>query len=382
MSPEATPASSIPDSPLGSLYPFIQAQADHSPLALSFAEARPAGLADWQTKARARITELLHYAPPPVEPEPEFLESVDTGGFLRHKLTFATSPDVRVPAYLLVPKGVERPVPGVVLLHDHGGFYYYGKEKVVGLPGERPILRSFKEQYYGGRSIADELARRGYVVLVIDAFYFGERRLILQTETSLPPGSITDEGIRTINQRNAGAEELVARGLLTAGVTWFGCMHWDDRRSLDFLASRPEVDPERLACVGLSVGGYRSLFLAAMDERIKVAVVVGWMTRLAPCLKDNLRWTIGFTKLIPGLYHEMDLPDVGLLIAPRAFLCINGTEDWLFPPEAVREAHQAIAAGYDRVGVPDHFRSILYEGPHEFNLEMQQEAWAWLERRL
>jgi hypothetical protein len=117
-----------------------------------------------------------------------------------------------------------------------------------------------------------------------------------------------------------------------------------------------------------------------MDERVKAAVVVGWMTRLAPCLENNLRWTIGFTKIIPGLYHHMDLPDVGMLISPRAFMCVNGIRDQLFPLDAVKDAHRYMAQGYEDLGVADRFRSILYDGPHEFNLPVQREAWAWLKR--
>ena len=369
-------------SDLGSLYPFIQAQADRSPLALSYLRGDFPDLADWQAKARSRITELLHYDPGRVAPAPKTLDTQETAHFTRRKLTFATSADGQVPAYLLVPKGVGLPAPGVVVLHDHGGFYYFGKEKVVALAGELAVLTNFKRRYYSGRSIADELARRGYVVLVVDAFYFGERRLITPSEAAVAPGSITDEDIETLNRRNGEMEELVARALLTAGVTWMGVTHWDDRRSLDLLAGLPEVDAERLACVGLSVGGYRSLFLAAMDERIKVGVDAGWMTRLAPCIRKHIKWTVGFTKLIPGLYHDMDLPDVATLIAPRAFLCVNGTEDWLFPPQAVSQAHEDIARGYAKAGCAERFRSILYKGPHEFNAEMQEEAWAWLARWL
>ena len=380
--PPPTPPPIEARSDLGSLYPFIQAQADRSPLGLSYLRGDFPDLAAWQDKARNRITELLHYHPPRVQPDPQTLDTQETEHFTRRKLTFATSPGCRAPAYLLTPKGVHLPAPGVVVLHDHGGFYYLGKEKVVGLPDQRSILTNFKRQYYSGRSIADELAREGYVVLVIDAFYFGERRLITASEAAVAPGSITDEDIKTLNRRNGELEELVARALFTAGVTWMGVTQWDDRRSVDLLASLPEVDAERLACVGLSVGGYRSLFLAAMDERIKVAVDVGWMTRLAPCIKEHLRWTIGFTKLIPGLYQDMDLPDVATLIAPRAFLCINGTDDWLFPPEAVKQAHEDIAQGFAKAGCADRFRSILYPGPHEFNEEMQKESWSWLKRWL
>ena len=85
-------------------------------------------------------------------------------------------------------------------------------------------------------------------------------------------------------------------------------MLWDDIRTLDYLASRPEVDASRLGCVGLSVGGYRSFLLAALDERIKAAVDVGWMTSFASQIKEHVTNTVGLSFHINGLYRYMDLP--------------------------------------------------------------------------
>ena len=85
-------------------------------------------------------------------------------------------PHYRIPAYLLVPEG-KGPFPGVVALHDHGGWFFHGKEKLVEVSNQHVSLNEFKQRYYGNRSFASELARRGYVVLVADAFYWGERRL-------------------------------------------------------------------------------------------------------------------------------------------------------------------------------------------------------------
>jgi dienelactone hydrolase len=95
------------------------------------------------------------------------------------RLYFNTTPDVRVPAYVLVPTKSRRPLPGLVALHDHGGFYLWGKEKLVETDDEPPALTDFKKRYYAGASIATALARQGYVVVVIDMFYWGERRMLL-----------------------------------------------------------------------------------------------------------------------------------------------------------------------------------------------------------
>ena len=99
---------------------------------------------------------------------------------------------------------------------------------------------------------------------------------------------MSDADIRAFNQRASQDESLVGRSLFTAGITWPGVIVWDDIRALDYLASRPEVDANRLGCVGLSVGGYRSYLLAALDERIKAAVDVGWMTSFGAQIKQHV----------------------------------------------------------------------------------------------
>src|SRR5262249_15459204 len=152
-------------------------------------------------------------------------------------------------------------------------------------------------------SIAADLARQGYVVVVIDMFYWGERRMLLDDDPADwrdRPASLTAERIREFNARASQNEQLVGRTIYAAGVTWSGVLVWDDMRTVDYLLTRPEVDPKRVGCVGLSVGGLRACHLAALDERVKAAVVVGWMASFPAQLQKHVRNTIGHTKLVPG----------------------------------------------------------------------------------
>ena len=132
--------------------------------------------------------------------------------------------------------------------------------------------------------------------------------------------------------------------------------------------------------MGLSVGGVRSAHLAALDDRIKVAVVVGWMTSFPAQLERRVRNTIGFTKLVPGLYRHLDYPDVASLAMPAALLVINGRKDNLFEPEGVAACFTKLASCYKKAGVPEKLRTRLYDTPHEFNATMQEEAWGWLRK--
>ena len=373
------------DSDIGSLYPFVQSQAVNGEFPLSFVQKEFTDLRAWKQTARGKLLDLLHYAPPPCDPRAETVERVDRGDYFQEKVHFNTTPDIRVPAFVLVPKRVRRPAPAIVALHDHGGFYFWGREKLLEGEDEHPVLTDFKKQYYGGRSIASELARAGYVVVAIDMFYWGERRLLLGDDPQdwrERPRSITPERIAAFNRRSSDDEQLLGRTIFAAGFTWAGVMFWDDVRTVDYLASRPEVDPARIGCVGLSLGGLRSVHLAALDDRIKAAVIVGWMTSFPTQLKRRIKHTIGHTKLVPGLYRHLDYPDVASLAMPTPLLVINGSKDELFEPAGVQKSFTKLAACYAKAGVPERLRTRLYDAPHEFNLEMQGEAFKWLEKHL
>jgi len=369
---------------IGNLYPFVQKQADRSTFELSYLHPQFRNLESWQQSARAKVFEHLFYTPSPAPPMADVASRDDRGDYIQEELTFQTTPDARVPAYLLIPKSVRRPAPAVLVLHDHGGFYVWGKDKVTRRDDEHPLLRDFKQQLYEGRSIATELVRRGYVVLTIDMFYWGERRMLLDEDPPAyrDPRKMTSDDIAAFDRRSQQSEQLVARSLFAAGITWPGVMLWDDLRSVDYLASRPEVDPERLACVGLSVGGYRSFVLAALDPRIRAAVAVGWMSSFGSHIRRHVVNSIGLTFHIIGLYRYLDFPDLAALIAPRSVLVINGSKDELFPPEGVKAAFEKIQQCFRKADVPDRQQYRLYEAPHEFNLRMQEEAWEWLARSM
>lgn len=372
------------DAHVGSLFPFIQSQAVKGEFPLSFLQERFRDLNAWKTEARQRVLNHLQYQPPKCDPRPEIVERTEHPGYTQEKLYFNTTPDLRVPAYVLIPKEAQRPLPALVALHDHGGFYFWGKEKLVE-GDDPPALTQFKQQSYGGKSIASEMARQGYLVIVIDMFYWGERRMLLEGDPAdwrERPRTIADERVAEFNRRASQNEDLVARTIGAAGFTWPGVMLWDDIRTVDYLLTRPEVNPHRIGCVGLSVGGFRSCHLAALDERIKAAVVVGWMSSFPRQLQHHIRYTIGHTMLMPGLYQHLDYPDVASLAMPRALMVINGSKDGLFELEGVRHCFSKLENCYRKAGVPEQLRTRLYDTPHEFNVEMQAEAWGWLRQHV
>ena len=123
---------------IGNLYPFVQQQADRSRLELSFLRSEFRDLRRWQARARAKVLDHLFYTPPPVSPKPEVIRREDRGDYFQEHLTFQTTPDLRVPACMLIPKKAKLPAPGIVVLHCHGGSYVWGKAKVVEASDEHP----------------------------------------------------------------------------------------------------------------------------------------------------------------------------------------------------------------------------------------------------
>ena len=334
----------------------------------------------WQKAVREVVFEAMKYRPASCDFSVETVEKVDRGSYVREKIYFNTTPELRVPGYVLVPKNTAKgKTPAVVALHDHGGFYRFGKEKLVKTDDEHPALTSFKS-CYAGQSIADDLAEQGYVVIVIDMFFWGERRMRLPDDPKSGEGE-TEDDVKKFNASRSPLEALVARTIMTAGFTWPGLIFWDDIRTIDYLVSRPEVDPDRIGCVGLSVGAWRANHLIALDDRIKAAVAVCWLTSFRQLQAQHVVNTTGFTKLLPGLYRKLDMPDVVSLAAPRALLNINGSQDRLFPVDTgIKPAYATLEAVYAKLGASEKFRGHLYDSPHEFNRQMQDEAWAWLRK--
>ena len=122
--------------------------------------------------------------------------------------------------------------------------------------------------------------------------------------------------------------------------------------------------------------------LAALDERIKTAVSVGFMKSDGYQIRRHVINSTGLTFHLVGLFRYLDLPDIAALIAPRPVLFINGSRDTLFNQEGLKAAYQKIGQCYEKAGAPSHQVCRLYDAPHQFNAEMQAEAWQFFRKWL
>ncbi len=296
------------------------------------------------------------------------LATEDRGSYQARKLSLNISADNRIGAYLLVPKGLG-PFPAVVALHDHGAHFSIGKEKVVkpfGVSGARLAdATDWVNKYYGGQWIGDRLAERGYVVLAIDVLFWGDRG--------------RQEGIQY------EAQQQLAANLLQLGVTWAGTNLWDDIRSAEFVQGLPEVDPNRIGCVGLSMGSNRSWHLAAATDIVRAGLAICWMGDTPTLMSEGNNQTTGqsaFSMIHPGIRNLLDFPDVACIACPKPMLFYNGTQDTLFPLAGVEACYARLHRVWQAQNADDKLVTKLWTAPHEFNTDMQREAFDWLDKQL
>lgn len=368
---------------IGSLFPQIMKLAASGVYPYSFLSGRFKTLEEFKEAGRGKVLSLYGYRPEKVDPRPEVVDRQDLGEFVREKLLFSTSPHFRVPAYVHIPKNLKTPAPAIVDLHSHGGMFLFGKEKVVDFGNNHPVMTRYHERNYGGRPTTTELVRRGYVVITTDAFMFGERRLMMDEDLhhGWDRAKYTLEVADHLNRKCRGKETTLAKSLVYAGLTWPGIVAWDDMRTVDYLITRPEVDPRRIGCVGVSLGGWRTLFLAGLDQRIAAACVVGFMSTVRPMIHRHID-THSWVHFVPGLHEFLDLPDVVSMMAPKPLLVQQCRQDGLFPPEGMKRSVQKIAAVYDKAGAKGRFAGRFYDGGHRFDVAMQDDAFAWFDAQL
>jgi dienelactone hydrolase len=277
-------------------------------------------------------------------------ETVELEDFTRKTLTFAVEKDDRVPAYLLIPKNLSgkapfdklRTAPAVLCLHQTTRI---GKGSPAGL-GDGPTL------FY-----AVELAKRGYVTLAPDYPYFGDNK---SDPYALGYASATMKGI------------------------------WNHMRAVDLLQSLDEVDGERIGCIGHSLGGHNTMFVAAFDPRIKAAVSCCGFTSFAKYYKGDLTgWSSDkYMPRIARVYGKdpgrmpFDFPEVVAAMAPRAFLAVAPLHDSNFEVSGVRDCVAAARPVYELLGAKERLVVIHPDGGHEFSDESRKIAYEFLDGEL
>ncbi|ADD02971.1 Acetyl xylan esterase [Thermoanaerobacter italicus Ab9] len=326
---------------------------DTSIRSMGFELDDPSGFEQWRVQLKGKVIKLLGDFPERVPLEPQVLECKEFDNYIREKVVFHSAPYIDVPAYILLPKGIQGKVPGVVALHGHG----YGKNDLVGL-WEDGTERSIPDGYQG--DFALEIVRRGMAVIVPDQIGFGERREMEDIERGY----------------DANSCRKLAFWAHMLGKTAVGMRVWDVMRSIDYLATLPQVDQDRIGCMGISGGGTTTLFAAALDERIKAAVISGYLNTFKDSIMSIYHCECNY---IPGILKYAEMYDIASMIAPRPLLIENGTKDMLFPIEAANAAYEHVKRAYKLLKAEDKLDRDVFEGRHRIS---GRKAYDWLERWL
>jgi dienelactone hydrolase len=339
-------------------------------------------------ETRARIRQVLGFTHLPEEPGDVRVERTWVkDGCYGEEVSWWVGYGPRTHAYLLKPEGATGRLPGIVALHDHGGFKYFGKEKIADGPDQNPpVIEEFRAAYYH-RAYANVLAREGFVVLVPDTFMWGSRRFPFEEmpteiqELARREGQPGEDEIILYNRATGFHEHLVSKYCNLLGTSMAGVVSHEDRIAVNYLSSRPDMIPERIGCLGLSGGGNRSALLLATHESIQAAVIVGLMSTYEGLLDHNI-YTHTWMFFPFGWSRYGDWPDLAASRAPMPLLVQYDEDDDLFTMDGMQAAHAKIGSIYKTAGNAQAYQGQFYPGPHKFDLDMQAAAFAWFRRQL
>ena len=275
----------------------------------------------------------------------EVLEEKDFGSHVQRKITFAVEPGDRVPAYLLLPKGISGKAPAMLCLHPTSE---HGKAIVL------------DETHRPNRLYARELAERGFVTLAPDYPGFGEYA--------------------------EARKWLYANGYVSTTMKAI----FNHSRAIDLLSSLEEVDPERIGAIGHSLGGHNSLYLGVFEPRVKVMVTSCGFNTFRKYYGGNLTgWSHdGYMPRIATEYGKdpaqmpFDFTEVLGALAPRPVFINAPIHDANFEVSGVQDCVRAAQPVYELLGAPDNLVAVYPEAEHDFPDAVREQAYQFIEKQL
>ena len=314
---------------------------DKAPLQMTFRANSKKEAEAWQKKFRAKVTELVGGFPERgPAPKAEIVETRDFPTYKREKFVFESRPGVSVLGYVLTPK-TPGPHAAMLCIPGHGR----GVDDIVGID-DKGRDRTAKKGYQFDFAI--QCVEHGMAAVALEPMAFGCRRD--------PKAKSKDLGANSC-QPAAGAALLF-------GETMIAWRAFDVMRTIDWIETRNDLDAKRVGCVGISGGGTCTMFTAALDPRIQVAFVSGYLNTfrdsilsLAHCM-DNY---------VPGILNWGEQYDVAALIAPRYFFAESGERDNIFPVAAARQSFEKVKKVYEVFGAPERCGHEVHPGAHQFS---------------
>lgn len=300
----------------------------------------------WQPGARKAFLKCLGDAPPPsASPlQVHVLETKKLRGYTRTLLTLDTARHLKAVCWLCVPDGISASRgrhAAMIATPGHG----IGAKDLVALDATG---KARQEGVGYQKDYALQAVRLGYPTLVIEPMGFGERR-------------DADHMSGKTSESPCQAASVVAMML---GTTLARIRINDLQRGVDYLETLPFIDPKRIGLMGISGGGQMTLWTSAIETRIRVAIVSGYLNTFRDSVMAMFHCICNF---VPGLARELDMADLAALIAPRPILVESGSTDPIFPIAATRSAVRRVREIYSVFNAEDHVEADLFEGDHQWS---------------
>ncbi len=287
----------------------------------------PKSISEYQQAQRSRLWGLLGDLPGrDALSKATLVRETEQAGFIQEDWLFEWNEMEPVPGVFLKPLQAKAPFPAVLYNHAHGGDYTLGKTEL--LEG-RDALR----HAYGA-----ELTKRGYAVLSIDAWCFGERQ--------------------------GRTESAVFKELLWRGKVLWGMMVFDTLKAFDYLASREDVQADSIVSMGISMGGTMALWSAALEPRIKACIDLCSLCEYEALITQQNLDKHGIYYYVPSLLKHFSAADLNALTLPRPRLCVVGRHDGLTPIEGVQSLDQTMRTHADAAGQPESWQLLVTETGH------------------
>ena len=275
----------------------------------------------------------------------QLISTEDRGSYLLEKLVLDLNGIEPAPAYFARPKGAAGRLPTVLFNHSHGGGYNIGK-------------REFTDgrEYLSSPPYAEFLTSLGYNALCFDTWMFGERAHRSELETF--------------------------KDMLWHGRVVWGMMVFDSLKAVDYLVDRSDVDAQRLATVGMSMGSSTAQWVGALDPRLKVIVDICCLTDWHTLVEVKGLQYHGIYYYVPDLLNHFTAAQMNALIAPKAHLSLAGTRDPLTPLAGLEKVDRELKQVYATAGHPENWKLSRYDVGHQETPGMREEIRSWFKEKL
>ncbi len=354
----------------------------------SFRKPEWSNLESWKDAARKKLLDRMAIPNIGTAPKVTVKKQYTYDGLEIEELSWQLPYGRATDAILLKPANATGRLPAILAFHDHGGNKYFGTRKITKTSDQQhPLMVEHQRDYYSSRAWANEIAKRGYVVLVPDAFTFGTRRVMIQDVPEHMRNGLSDkdpenpDNIKAYNDWAGQHEHVMSKSLFCGGTTWPSVFFAEDQKALDILCARADVDTGNVGCCGLSGGGLRTVFMGGLEQRIKCAVCVGFMSTWNDFLL-NKSYTHTWMTYVPITPNELDFPEIYGLRVPLPTMVLNDSDDFLYTLPEMKKADNILAEVFKKANASDRYKCSYYPGPHKFDAEMQGEAFAWFDKWL